>query len=82
MVGPGARAELPPGEVALSEREVEVLVLVARGCSNEAIGQQLIISERTVRTHVSHILEKLQLANRTQAALYALRTGLVALDPD
>lgn len=73
---------LPPSEAPLTEREVEVLVLVARGYSNEEIGQRLVISERTVRTHVSNILEKLHLANRTQAALYALRTGLAALDPD
>ena len=69
----------PPGE-ALTEREIDVLRLVARGLTNEKIGAQLFISEATVRTHVSHILGKLNLTNRTQAALYALREGLVSLD--
>jgi NarL family two-component system response regulator LiaR len=64
----------------LTEREVEVLGLVAQGLSNEDIAQRLIIAERTVRTHVSNILGKLHLANRTQAALYALREGLASLD--
>ncbi|HSJ54135.1 MAG TPA: response regulator transcription factor [Anaerolineae bacterium] len=71
---------LPPAEEPLTEREVEVLRLVAQGLSNEEIGGRLYISERTVRTHVSNILGKLHLANRTQAALYALREGLATLD--
>jgi two-component system, NarL family, response regulator LiaR len=71
---------LPPAEEPLTEREVEVLRLVAQGLSNEEIGVRLFISERTVRTHVSNILGKLHLANRTQAALYALREGLATLD--
>lgn len=65
---------------SLTEREVEVLKLVASGLSNQDIGEKLFISERTVRTHVSHILDKLQLVNRTQAALYALREGLADLN--
>jgi NarL family two-component system response regulator LiaR len=69
----------PPAE-PLSERELEVLKLVARGLTNEQIGGKLFISEATVRTHVSHILAKLSLGNRTQAALYALRVGLVTLE--
>ena len=73
-------SELPPTEEPLSEREVEVLSLVARGLSNQEIGTKLFISERTVRSHVSNILSKLHLANRTQAALYALREGLARLD--
>lgn len=72
-------SHLPLGERSLTEREVEVLRLVARGLSNRAIGERLFISERTVRNHVSGILDKLHLANRTQAALYALREGLTDL---
>lgn len=75
-------ANLPPTEDPLSEREVEVLRLVARGLSNQEIADQLILSERTVRTHISNILGKLHLANRTQAALYALRQGFARLDED
>ncbi|GAC1332868.1 MAG: response regulator transcription factor [Chloroflexota bacterium] len=61
----------------LTEREREVLVLVAQGRTNKEIGRYLGISERTARTHVSNILGKLGLASRTQAALYAVREGLV-----
>lgn len=71
--------DLPPTEEPLTEREVEVLQLLARGLSNEDIAKSLVISERTARTHVSNILRKLHLANRTQAALYALREGLAQL---
>lgn len=75
-------AGLPPTEEPLTEREVAVLRLVAQGLSNQEIGERLVISERTVRTHVSNILDKLHLANRTQAALYALKEGLAHLDDD
>ncbi len=64
---------------ALTERELEVLTLVAQGMSNDDIARQLVISPRTVSVHVSRILGKLDLENRTQAALYALRAGLVSL---
>jgi NarL family two-component system response regulator LiaR len=72
--------DLPPAEEQLTEREVQVLALVARGLSNKEIADQLFIGERTVRTHISNILGKLHLANRTQAALYAQREGLVHLE--
>jgi len=73
-------AEHPSMPERLTEREVEVLQLVAHGQSNMKIAEQLVISEATVRTHVSNILSKLHLASRTQAALYALREGLASLD--
>ena len=70
----------PPTPDPLTEREVEVLRLVAQGRSNQEIARMLVVSEATVRTHVSSILSKLHLASRTQAALYALREGLASLD--
>lgn len=78
----GRPSSLPPAGEPLTDREVEVLQLVAQGLSNQEIGDRLKISERTVRSHVSSILEKLHLANRTQAALYALREGLASLDAE
>jgi two-component system, NarL family, response regulator LiaR len=71
----GPRRQTPE---ELTEREVEVLRLIARGQSNREIAAELIISEKTVKTHVSNILSKLHLADRTQAAIYALREGLAA----
>jgi DNA-binding NarL/FixJ family response regulator len=65
---------------ALTERERQVLALVAEGASNKDIGRALSISERTARTHVSNILTKLDLASRTQAALWAIREGLASPD--
>lgn len=73
-------SDLPPTDDPLSEREVEVLRNVAQGMSNQEIAQTLKIKEGTVRIHVGNILNKLQLANRTQATLYALREGLAELD--
>lgn len=73
------KPELPPTEEPLTEREVDVLKLVAQGLTNQEIAEALFIGEGTVRTHVSSILSKLHLANRTQAALYALREGLAPL---
>ncbi len=70
-------SDLPPAAEPLTEREVEVLKLVAQGLPNQEIAEKLALSERTVRSHVSNILGKLHLANRTQAALYAVREGLL-----
>jgi NarL family two-component system response regulator LiaR len=67
--------ERPPA-AGLTERELEVLRLIARGMSNKLIARELVVSEKTVKTHVSNILAKLHLADRTQAALYAVREGL------
>ena len=71
---------LPLIEEPLTEREVEILRLVAGGLSNQEIADRFVISERTVRTHVSSILAKLHLASRTQATLYALRQGIAHLE--
>ena len=64
-------------EDALSPREGEVLQLVAQGATNKEIGDSLFISENTVKTHLRNIMEKLHLANRSQAAAYAVKRGLV-----
>ena len=66
---------------ALTDREREVLVLVAQGLSNQQIADSLVISERTARTHVSNILGKLGVASRTQAALLAIREGIAPAPP-
>lgn len=63
----------------LSEREIEVLILIAQGLSNQSIAENLTVSVATVRFHVTNILTKLHLENRTQAALYAVREGLIDL---
>ena len=64
----------------LTEREMEILQLLAQGVENKQIALRLFVREATVRTHVSNILGKLQLANRVQATLYALKTGITSLD--
>jgi two-component system, NarL family, response regulator LiaR len=69
-----------PDAEPLTEREMDVLRLIARGHSNREIADSLIISEKTVKTHVSNILSKLHLADRTQAAIYALRQRMVPMD--
>jgi two-component system, NarL family, response regulator LiaR len=74
---PSAR---PPTPDPLTDREMEVLRLVAKGLTNPEISRQLVITEATVRTHVSNILSKLHLANRVQATLYALQEGITSLD--
>lgn len=76
----GPSDEQEHAQSGLTDREVEILKLIAKGFPNQQIAKQLYISERTVRTHVSNILRKLNLPNRTQAALYAVREGLVASD--
>lgn len=63
----------------LTAREIEVLHLLAKGLTNSEIADQFLISEVTVRTHISHLLAKLHLANRVQATLYALREGIVSV---
>ena len=73
-------SDLPPTTDPLTEREVDILRLVAQGLTNHEIAERLVLSEWTVRTHVRNILDKLHLANRTQAALYALREGLADLN--
>jgi NarL family two-component system response regulator LiaR len=73
-------APRPPRFEPLTAREREVLILIAHGLSNQAIASRLVIAETTVRTHVRSILRKLQLASRTQAALYALREGYASLE--
>jgi DNA-binding NarL/FixJ family response regulator len=66
----------------LTSRELDVLRLVAAGKPNKQIAAELEISERTARTHVSRILRKLRLSSRTQAALWAVREGLVEVEPE
>jgi NarL family two-component system response regulator LiaR len=65
----------------LTEREMDVLKLIANGYSNSQIAEELVISENTVKGHVSNILSKLHLADRTQAAVYAWQKGIVKREP-
>lgn len=73
------QSEKPPTPNPLTQRELEVLRLVAQGKENPEIAEMLVISNATVRTHVSNVMSKLHLASRTQVALYALREGLASL---
>jgi NarL family two-component system response regulator LiaR len=75
-------SDLPPTEDPLTERELVVLKLVAQGLTNHEIAERMVISERTAGNHIGNILSKLHLANRTQAALYALREGIANLEND
>ncbi|HEY7487709.1 MAG TPA: response regulator transcription factor [Streptosporangiaceae bacterium] len=78
VLGDGAGHHTTGGGLAeLTERESEVLVQIALGRSNREIARALVVSEKTVKTHVSNVLMKLGVADRTQAALYAVRHGLV-----
>ena len=70
----------PLPETRLTRREDEILKMMASGLTNEEMSVRTYISEGTVRTHVSHILQKLNLENRAQAVIYAVRSGLVDLD--
>jgi two-component system, NarL family, response regulator LiaR len=87
QLSPGAAAillhkvKLPHSSEHLTSRETEVLRLVARGLSNKEIGAAMFISEATVKTHVQHVMQKLQVPSRTRAAMYAVRAGLVPVGP-
>jgi NarL family two-component system response regulator LiaR len=69
-----------PNASSLTDREIEILQQMALGKTNQDIADELVLSERTVRTHVTNILAKLGLSNRTQAVLYALRAGIAHMD--
>jgi NarL family two-component system response regulator LiaR len=69
----------PPTPDPLTDRELQVLRLVARGLTNREIAERLVVTEATVRSHVSNTLSKLHLANRVQATLYALQEGITSL---
>jgi DNA-binding NarL/FixJ family response regulator len=74
---PRPGAALPPAFASLTERELAVLRLLARGCSNAEIGRELFLSEPTIKTHVTRVLAKLQLRDRVQAVILAYETGFV-----
>lgn len=73
----GEGGEEPPLFTELTERELDVLKLIANGLTNSQIAEKLVISENTVKGHVSNILSKLHLADRTQVAVYAWQQGIV-----
>jgi DNA-binding NarL/FixJ family response regulator len=73
----GAATDLPRPDRRLSPREIQVLQLLVRGLDNHQIASELFLSPRTVKNHVSDLLAKLGLSNRVQAAVYAVRHGIV-----
>jgi DNA-binding NarL/FixJ family response regulator len=75
---PGAVPRTPAGRAELTEREREVLGLMAAGLTNAEISEALVLSEATVKTHVSNVLGKLELRDRVQAVIYAYESGLIA----
>jgi two-component system, NarL family, response regulator LiaR len=77
----GAKRDTPNLFIELSDRELEVLRLIADGLSNAAIADKLVISEKTVKGHVSNILSKLHMFDRTQAAVFAWQQGLMHKEP-
>src|SRR5437660_249370 len=77
----GARRDIPNLFTDLSDRELDVLRLIADGCSTAAIANKLFISEKTVKGHVSNILSKLHMLDRTQAAVFAWQQGLMRKEP-
>ena len=77
----GENPESEPLFTELTERELDVLKLIASGLSNSQIAEKLVISENTVKGHVSNILSKLHMADRTQVAVYAWQKGIVKRDP-
>lgn len=76
----GRTSSRSAGDPGLTARELQVLRLLGQGASNREIAEQLIISEKTTKNHLTHIFEKLGVSDRTQAALYAIRSGLVPID--
>jgi NarL family two-component system response regulator LiaR len=81
-IATGRTAAAPPSRDALTPRELDVLALIVAGMANKRIALELGLSEKTVKAHVGRLLAKLGVADRTQAALLAVRTGLVGPDTD